>query len=410
MAAIAHAAAEVTSPQTTTSAAYVDIPSAAIASGNFTAGKKYLLLATAQVNNTTANTFNWIRAVHGSTAFAESEQNFVRDIGLDGLYGFMTVWTAVSGEGVKLQFKANAGTIAVDQIALIAICLSDDVLENTDWFFNERTTDDALSTTFTDGASITFTPAVASDDWLVISYAQIDPGDATNRMISRLERSGEASSTEPEAGHGVTSASAQSVFLLSRVFTLGNASNTFKERAATSSGTAHTRLHSAIFAINLAKFKEHAKAYTAGPTTLAGGTNFGDQVQTVSITPSVQGDVLIGAYWGCGVIGSQRRALMRVQLDAADQPATQTADGYEFTQSTLTSDVLPMALVTLPAAVTAAAHTIDLDSGRADGQDLNAYHAALWAFTMELAPVTATAKEFTARGRGLGRGLGRGAR
>jgi hypothetical protein len=200
MAAIAHASRVNTTNQTTTSTTYVDATNGDIASGNLTTGEKYLLLAMAQFgpNNSAQGCF--IRVVHGSTAFDDSEQLFAASQATRRTpYFWWTVWTAVSGEDINLQFRSNANnvpTASLDFIVLLAINLSDDVTENTDWVSAERSTDDALTTSFLDGASITFTPGSASD-WLVLTNGQYTSSADTVSQISRMGRSGEASSSVP---------------------------------------------------------------------------------------------------------------------------------------------------------------------------------------------------------------------
>jgi hypothetical protein len=147
-----------------------------------------------------------------------------------------TVWTAVSAEDINFQYKSSGvNTAALDFIVLLAINLSDNVTENTDWGFAERSTDDALTTSFLDGGSITFTPSAASHDWLVLTNAQFSNSSSTQSCISRIGRSGEASSSLPEARNelDVTAITANQISL-AQVFTLGAASNTFAEQAAES--------------------------------------------------------------------------------------------------------------------------------------------------------------------------------
>lgn len=358
-AAIAHTFVEQNTNQTTASTTYVDVTGASIASGSFTTGKKYLLYITAQANEDSTGVMR-IKTVHGSTDFAESI--FVGSVAgatHRQSYGFLTVWTAVAAEGVKLQFNVSAGNVNLDQIAMLAVNLSDDVVENTDWVFAELATDEPLGATPDDGASVTFTPGTAGHDWLVLSFSNIDSTDATIPMISRIERSGEASAVVPEARVVVGTAVFQSI-LLARAYNLGASSNTFKEVSA-ATGTAHTRLHSSIFVLNLNKFRNHTFAYTEADAALS-ATDYATLLQTASITPDVACDVWIVTYWGFDDNSISREAESRIQLDNVDQPAAQTTDNYQFIISNIdVTDEEPMFQQTL-ASLTAAAHTIDLDA------------------------------------------------
>jgi hypothetical protein len=396
MAAIAHAFTEQNTAQTTTSGTYGDVSGAAITSGNFTAGKKYLLCVTAQINENSSGLVS-VKTQHGTTDFAQSEYIFGAAGSADrATYCFMTVWTAVSSEGIKLQFKTSAGTGAVDQISLFAMNLSDDLTENTDWFFAERTNDDALSTTPTDGASVTFTPGTAGQNWLVLANTQYDIS-ATDLVSSNITRSGEASSSTPSAQASYATASNQPCFALARVFSLGASSNTFKEVSA-SGATSNTRLNSAIFALNLGKFAVNQAAYTDADSSTLSTTNYATNLQTLSITPSTASDVWILAYWGADRNATARLVEFRVQVDSSDQPTGQTSDNYSFrAAATAAGDEDPYILSTLVSSMSAAAHTINLDAsvdsatGAPTGQ-----HRQLVAVTMELAS-TGNANVFTGK-------------
>jgi hypothetical protein len=395
MAAIPHAFVAQNTPQDSSSNSYTDISGAVIANTSFTAGKKYLLVINAQLTQTDSGDLEEanIRTLHGTTPFAESEH--VLQVGTANEYSpyfWFTVWTAVEGEGIKLQFASGipgtGGEVRADQISLLAIQLSDNLTENTDWFFAERSNNDSLSTTPTDGASITFTPGTAGHDWLVLAYAQNAPGSATTRAIVGLVRSGEASSSLPQVRLEMASGEVESfIFPLARVFTLGAAENTFKEQSATSSGTAHTRLHSAIFALNLNKFKNHAFAYTEAAANLS-ASNYATELASISINPTTQSDVWIGAWWNFDKQATGREGEFRVQVDDADVPAGQTTDNRQFDQGTDATDENPLALSTMVTAMTTGAKTVALDaSADSTTSTPTGQQRTLWAVTMELAAV-----------------------
>ena len=141
-------------------------------SGDFVVGNKYLVIFQAQFKgNNNAGDFG-IRALHGSTVFTGStisaESTFAPSI---FPYTWFTVWTAISSEGLKLQQITlnSAHTITSDQLSITAIEISEELTENVDWFFDTRTTQDSLTTTFTTtNPSVTFTPN-GSDDYLVMT-------------------------------------------------------------------------------------------------------------------------------------------------------------------------------------------------------------------------------------------------
>lgn len=397
MAAIAHAFDEVNTNQTTTSATYVDVSGAELTSGNFTAGKKYLLYITAQVTGPFATDLVNVRTIHGSTAFDDS-QTTVRAIGNGWRYTYcwFTVWTAVASEGIKLQYSTSTTSEAhANFVSMLAMNLSDDLTENTDWVFAERTTDDGLSTTETNGAAVTITPGTASHNWLVLSYARGDSTGTTTSMISRINRSGEASSSVPSSRQEPGNTGQIFQFGMARVFTLGASSNTFTEASLTSSGTAWTRRYSAVFIMNMNKFSVNSFAYGAGPTNLS-ATNYATQLQTTSINPGLTTDVAIGAYWGFDQQATGREAEFRVQLDNSDQPAGQTTANYQFKTGGDATDESPFALLTMPN-LTTGSKTIDLDASADSATSTpTGIQFTLWAFTMELASVATLTTEYVA--------------
>lgn len=388
---IGHAFASATSAWTHTGdTSFTDITGASIGSGSFTTGKKYLLLFAAQmVYSNAASGEMSIQSLHGTTAFGDSEQRY--NPGSTTIYynyTFFTVWTAVASEGVKLQGKTSASgnTITVDQVTMTAINLSDDILENTDWFFNERTTDDSLtSTSFTDGGSVTFTPA-GSSDWLVISESVLVVGTANgSRFSSQINRSGEASSSAPNNQQQPVTTTEFYGSVNLAAFSLTNASNTFKEQSNRASGTAtFTRNYSAIFAVNLNKFKDHVFAYTTAELDTS-GTDFATQTQTASLAPSVTGDVwsLSAAISALGA--STNSTKFRHQIDNSDDPASQTSDAYSQGEVNNANVTKPLFIQTVSNLDTSS-HTFDQDaSSSTTGTGKGLKERVIIAMTMNLA-------------------------
>jgi hypothetical protein len=370
MAAIPYVFVEKNTATDHTNASYTDLADCTISSASFTVGKRYLLLVTAQHSNITTTGICGLRVEHGTTAFAESEsEQTVPSAGDYIVYTWMTVWTAVTGEGITLQGMVEAGgrTQRVNFVSLLAIQLDDYLTENTDWFFNERANDDALSTTPMAGATVTFTPATASQDWLVLSSAQISHGDVTTAALSELVRSGEASSSTPASNiEAQGAASNLRGHFLARVFTLGAASNTFTEQTSTSSGTAHTRLHGALFALNLHRFLDHGAVYTDASAAITATSGFGTELQTATVTPDGNTSMFILS----SVLydeNSTTRLRFRNQtyVDGgaqADQPAGQTTAAYGFRPGNgHTAAQEPMTVLTVMAQTGGSTYRTDVD-------------------------------------------------
>ena len=256
-----------TTRQTTTSATNVDIPSVSIADSFFNTGDRYLIVATAQVDTSSASDEAGIVTVHGTTEFATSDQFLEHASGsnpkkLD--YFWFTVWTAVASEGIKMQFRQSGGTTGADQVVLTAIKLND-FEEGTDWHFDENTTPTTLTTSFStsNNASATFTPPNAGDDWLVLSTGRLTIDDGlSNQIISRYSRSGEASFSGADISQEREIATESQIQTNMGVFNLGSASNTFtQESRIDETNGSDTRESSAILILNLRRFKNKSSSF-----------------------------------------------------------------------------------------------------------------------------------------------------
>lgn len=377
-------AVQTTNQTLTGTTAFTDISGLSLASGNFTAGEKYLLIATGiqGENGTRAG----VRFAHGGTGFVDYELDIAVGDAIDrASAGIWTVWTAVSGEAITLQqmISVSTDTASIDNITLCAFQLTHAGLtENTDWFFVERANNDALTTTFLDGASVTFsTPGT----WWVLTWSQIDT-IGTNPYTSRLNRSGEASSTTPTGLIDHNQTAGVWGMTLGRVFST-TASNTFTEQSASSIANDHTRLHSAIFALNLDKFSAKGAAYTDASVTLTTAVQFGTNIQTTSVTPTTTTDLFSCAVFIFDHTVSGGEVRSRLQVDNTDVPATQTSDAYVYSHNNATDTTVdePIFFCGLASAQTAATHTIDHDGSTGNGADVK--YRQLVSFTLELAPV-----------------------
>ena len=367
---LGHTFVEVTTPQTRTGNSYAGIPGASIADANLVDGKKYLLVFTAQVGHSDTGQDGYIRAVHGSTPFEGSELAFEPtwgDVASRYQYFWFSVWKAVPGEDVKLQFKTEAAsgdTMRADQITMTAIKLSDDLTEGADWYFNERTTDTALGPSYKTGnsASVTFTPN-GSDDWLVLATAQLNPASITVPQKTRINAAGGVTDTgvvwRQEAEDATFD---RMVETLAKVYRPTATSTTFATQSESSSVTG-TRLYNSVFALNLNKLDRHSFGATAAEINLDTTDNFATstRVATTTITPANAGDV-----WCLGFyiydINSATYARGRMQIDNADQPPTQTSDFYGVPDATWdVTDEYGVAFQTIEK-MTALPHTLDLDA------------------------------------------------
>jgi hypothetical protein len=367
---LGHTFVEVTTPQTRKGKIYADIPGASIADANLVDGKKYLLVFTAQVSHSDRGQDGYIRAVHGSNPFEGSELAFEPtwgDVVSYYTYAWFTVWTAVPGQDVKLQFRTEApsrDTMRADQITMTAIKLSDDLTEGTDWFFNENTIDTTLAASYGTGnsASITFTPS-GSDDWLVLATAQLDPASITVPQKTRINATGGVTDIGVEWWQEAEDATFdRMVETLAKVYTPTATSTTFTTQSESSSATG-TRLYNSLFALNLNKLQNHAFQATPGAISIDTRDRFSTStnVATTTITPAAAGDV-----WCLGfdmfTSTSQYYIRQRMQVDNIDQPPTQTGDFYGTPDTTWDiTDKYGYAMQTIES-LPAAPHILDVDA------------------------------------------------
>lgn len=392
MAAIQHTFVEQTTPQTHTgTTAFTDISGASIADTFFDDGAQYLIVAMALNTGSNANGNFGITCLHGSTQFADSER-IVEPSGASDYYGYLwfTVWTAVAGEGIKLQHRtvSAAHTVSTDDVTLVAIKLSADLVENTDWFFNLNTTPTALTTTPTSFAFVNFTPAISSD-WLVLGFMQTDTATLTVSQIARIKWTIApplTSETVPLVEQEPEDATNDAFLLsLARVYSLeaGVASTFSIEGYLSGTGAAGDgHLKSAVFALNLNKFAVHSSVWTPGTVSLS-STDFATQVQTLGITPLIAGDVWFGTYWVTSVADASSFSKSRLQVDNADQPDTQTSAAHPQATNWDARDNVALLMQTVES-LTAASHTADTDASGAFTNG-NAQYRTMWAMTMELA-------------------------
>lgn len=394
---INHTFVEQTSLQTHTGdSSWTDISGAAISDTFFTTSKKYWVKCKANWSGDNASGNFGIKVLHDSTDFGTSIDQ-MEPAGTTAYYPYFwfKIWTAVASEGIKMQFKTitNTGdTVGADHITLFAMNLSDDVTENTDWYSVETVADTSLSTTWstTNNATKTFTPS-GNSDWLIETLSRIDGSTTNAQFESRINSSGDVTDTEPKVSQeGEDTTNDYFVFDLPRVFALTNQSNTFTEQSRVDSGSgAGPRKSSSIFILNLEKFKDHADIYTAAEIAITSTSGYGTEVQTLGITPSQTGDVLILSHYiydaqtTGSLIGQEMYS--RQQVDNADQPPGQTADERIITENWDATDELIVADMTVES-LDNTLHTIANDAhvNNTSG-DKAAEDRSIIAFTMELA-------------------------
>ncbi len=347
MADTPHAYTEVTdNPQ---ASGFVTPTGGTLTSCNFIAGRKYLIVANSQIAALQGNADSQVRIRHGGTAFDDSFQRNEGNADRYHNWTYFTVWTAVCGEAIDFQYGSPDGSTSdLGLMTLFALEISEELIECTDWYFNNGAS-----------ASITFTPANANDKWLVMGTRQISSPSSTSSNTMTLDVSGGLTSSLPALDIEGEVILDDFVMTASRVYDLAASSHTFSV-----GGTGATTLSEAVFAINLSKFQSSGSVYTEAPIVHCGFGGIWDldeiEAQTLAFTPATLGDT-----WILGYITSDGQTLNqaqgRLQVDNVDQPPTQTSDDLPSTvYSNDNRDEMGMHFSTVEN-LSACAHNIDFD-------------------------------------------------
>ncbi len=343
---------------------YTDIIGATIDSGNFTTGNKYLILLDGYIRMDGVTRMD-IQALHGSTVFPDSIQLGDR-VGFEwATYSWFTVWTAVSGEGIKLQWKSSSANndLRMDEYSLISIEISEDLTENTDWFYDNVTASTALTTSWStsNNAEITFTPSETSD-WLVMTNDVLHTTSITSNYEHRINSTGTITEVQPEISREGESSSEELVKHLYRPYTLDAESNTFTAESRNDAETSGTREFSKVFALNLENFVDNEytwieaqKAYT--------GLVFNTNLDSDTITPTSEGDFFVTAGYVLDTPDiSGFYTDHRIQVDNIDLIDGTTAEDYQkYNPADLTDEIRYSQTSILN--LDTSAHTIDSDAG-----------------------------------------------
>jgi len=348
---IPHVYVEVVSSLQTNNPTYNDLPGANLSNANFDINKKYLIYVTAQVGGSDSGEHYGIRAVHGSTAFPGSE--FLVEPVTSATYhnyGWFTVWNPTNAveasEDIKLQYKRHTGGGSdrgrFNQVTMFAMEISEDLTENTDWFFDDDESSTLLPTdpawTAVNNAAVTFTPDCPKDTWLVMATAQLQPQEVTEQYETRLFATGSGDTTSVEMISKEDEGTLLDNLYVETIvytYTIPAVSTTFESQSRTDGDPAlSTREYSAVFALNLDKFMSQKSISSPEVRDIGLSPDWVTQVQSLSFTPDEAGDVWVLGYFISDIStnsGGTASIHARMQVyetgkTQEDQPPTQTTD------------------------------------------------------------------------------------
>jgi len=367
---------------------------ASISAASFTANKKYLILAIADLAGSSSAGEHWIRLVHGTTPTLFTDGDSILDPGSGANGGFIYSWMHVytqpgTTELVKLQIMGEGTNVATCKFSqIVAINLDDFGTENTDYYFNEDTADYTTTTTPTAKASVTFTPN-GTDDWLVIGHVvQGIPSattDGTDFLCQLYDSVGgtTAPSIDIEA-EDVDAGDEQRNIVLMRVFTPSNASHTFSVRPY-HAGASFTVLSTRIIALKLNKFAQHSNAYTDGAVSPAAAPSW-TNVATRTFTPSVTGNWFYWAQVTQDIAAATAELNFRLQDDNDGSMGSDPAYGDDAPNAPAydATDDLPAGMFKMKSLSSGASTTVNLDATRAVSTP-DVKHRSIVAFSLELA-------------------------
>jgi len=278
----------------TAGSSFTDV--ASISASEFTGGATYLILCSANVGNgSSTSALNYFKTVHGSAGFTGStkvvESHNISEP--SDVYGYMTKFTQpATPEDIKFQFK---GTNAkADSVSIIAIPLGG-LIENTDYFFDED--DDSVSptshgTTYSDYASVSFTPTNNNDDWLVIANPTVRIDSTASNYVYGIRHNTE---DRPYFSHEGEDLGESATAILSRAYTLSNStSHTFAVQGKDDETGINDHYASRIFVLRLNAMRDYAFTWTQGRQVHS--EDAFESIANVSITPTSNSKALVIGY------------------------------------------------------------------------------------------------------------------
>ncbi|MGA1871038.1 MAG: nitrous oxide reductase family maturation protein NosD [bacterium] len=363
-----------------------------VSNSNFTPGDKYFIMCTASYGGSNNNSRFGVRLLHGSIVFigAESTQE-PAGFGTTDLheYFYMTVWTAVADQDIIFQLRTfnSSYTATADSIVISWMNLSDGVYENVDWVFNEDATSRDLTTTWTDaiGATISFTPLNADDNWLIIGNGCFNVNALNYNMQMRISRDDEAD-TEPIISQEGEDTDDTTLFGVARAYTLSNEPHKFEIQCSVDSGSSTGgHISSRIFALRLNAFNTHKFVWNEAEISLT-NQNTWYEMGTLTYQPDATGNALILGVASIDGGDAGKEVGSRIQIDGITNPGGSDA------HQTLCFDGTDEFLITrhtIESFMGASSYTIDWDARETN--DVNpppqAEDRFLVVFSMELAPV-----------------------
>ena len=230
-----------------------------------------------------------------------------------------------------------------------------------------------------DGASVTL-PSGGGDDWLVFGAVDWDVDSTTNDHRLRLSLNG-ATSMEAQL-EGEDAAEILGIGAIGYYPAAASSAVCKLTYDATSGTSAGTHLRSAIFALRMEAFADHAGNQDADAVAMGGVVDTYVETNTVSLSLSAAGPVAFFASTIADITDTNHEPYHRVQVDGADIVSGLGRRGHA---AYIGTDQLPLSSFGI-ASMSSGTRVIDVDS--AEDRTATAYNFdehALVVFSLELA-------------------------
>lgn len=367
---------------------WVDV--ASIPASSFTAGKKYLILANQVSSTATSSQEARVRLVHGTTptVFDDASCAYEAVAATEHETSYMFFFTQPgTAELVKLQISGSSTTDVINILSqIIAIKLSDDFTENTDYFLNELLTDYTMTSTPTAKAiTSSFTPN-GTDRWLFIGHMIYDVVSIVDEIGFELYDSvaGVLGMSQAEGEDATNDFRAENLFW---VGVPSNSARTLAVRPFNEAGS-NVMLASRVFAINLSKFAQSASVFDATEVDPASSPSY-TTVATIAPNPTNTGNWVVIAFSTNDVNDNTlNECESRLQINASGGGLA-SSPNYATTPPSIDGwdnlDELPFSVFNLISLTSGAGRTINYDWRKPAGTTQRIEDNGLVAFSVALA-------------------------
>ena len=256
---------------------WTEWPELTIAAGALDGNKEYVLLSSlAHGGNSSSVRFGQRLLVDGiQTELMVIEPNIVW--GSVGMRGMMLhkFTTAATSEKISIEnqnFDASTKVSHRVETELLAIPVED--LQTDDWRYGSEATSEQVSTTMTDGASVTL-PSTGGDDWLIFYEAEFQAQDTSTENKAQLlvgDGGGpETFSTPADMIYIHENEDTIEQHHLGGMYVLENAaaSATIKVQWGSEAGTGSSKSQTKIFALRLNAFASHDTQKSSATASIA---------------------------------------------------------------------------------------------------------------------------------------------